>query len=169
MFYKILYRLRVFGLILSYPFRKTYVANLCGHRTKLTGQLCSHGHNHTMSMPLAENGQPEHCLDCIGKMSIKCAWCENTIDIGDPVTLYVQNESFVIPQHAVRYGEDPIRLVGCLGWECAQSGADRQGFWMPPGIVERVPSPIELLLFGEKASEVITNDLSDPNESVKVF
>lgn len=167
---KILYRLRVLWLAISYSSRKTYTANDCGHCTKKTGKVTSHGESHVVSMPLSENGNPDYCLDCIAKMSIQCAWCENSIHIGDPVTLYIPNESFKIPKHAVRYDEDPECLVGCLGWNCASSGADRQGFWMPPGRVARVLSPIEMLMSSKNGGEVIiVTDLSDPNNLGKVI
>ena len=44
------------------------------------------------------------------------------------------------------YNENPLQLVGCLRWECASTGADRMGFWVPPGIVHRVPSAIEMCM-----------------------
>jgi hypothetical protein len=120
-------------------------------------------------MPLSENGNPDYCLDCIAKMSIKCAWCENSIHVGDPVTLFIPKESYKVPEHAVRYDKDERLLIGCLGWNCAGSGIDRQGFWMPPGRVERIPSPIEILLSGEsKGKAIIVNDLSNPNDLGKI-
>lgn len=168
--HKISYYLRVLWLVVSYPFRKTYMANICGHHTKKTGGVTSHGESHTMSMPLSENGSPDYCLDCIAKMSIRCAWCENSIHVGDPVTLYIPQESYKVPEHAVRYDKDECCLVGCLGWNCTQTGADRQGFWMPPGKVARVPSPIEMLMSGgNDGKAVIIRDLSDPNDLGKVI
>ncbi len=153
----------VVWLAVSYPFRKTFKANICGHWTKKTGNITSHGESFTMSMPLSENGAPDYCLDCVAKMSITCAWCANSIHIGDPVTLYVPQESFNIPDYAVQYDEDERALVGCLRWDCA-SGVDRQGFWIPPGKVFRVRSPIEMLLSGENNGKVlIIDDFSNPN------
>ncbi len=163
--HKIRFRLRVAWLAITYPFRKTYTASVCGHRTKKVGKITSRGESRTMSMPLSENKKPEYCLACIAKMSIRCAWCENSIHIGHPVTLYIPDESYQVPEGAVRYDEDEQCLVGCLGWNCAVSGADRQGFWMPPGKVLRVPSPIEMLMAnGMKGKGVIVGNLSDPND-----
>lgn len=168
--HKILYLLQVFWIAISNPFRKTYTANVCRHRTKKIGKVVAHGESHIMSMPLSENGNPDYCLDCIAKMSIKCAWCENPIHVGDPVTLYIPNESFKVPEHAVRHDKDERCLVGCLGWNCADSGADRQGFWIPPGKVARVPSPIEVLMSdGGGGRAVIIGDLSNPNDLGKVI
>lgn len=166
----ILYYLQVCWLAVSHPFRKTYAANVCGHRTKKTGKVTSRGESYAISMPLSKNGSPDYCLDCIAKMSIGCAWCERSIHIGDPVTLYMPRETFKVPEHAVRYDEDDRFLVGCLGWECAETGADHQGFWMPPGKVARVPSPIEtLMLGGDDSKAVIVGDLSDPKHLGKVI
>jgi hypothetical protein len=122
-----------------------------------------------MSMPLTGNGNPDYCLKCIAGMSIKCAWCENSIHIGDPVTLYIPEPTYVAPEYAVRFHEDPRCLVGCLGWNCASTGADRQGFWMPPGRVKRIPSPIEMLMSsGDEGKVVIVEDLSDPRDLGKI-
>lgn len=167
---KIQYHLQVLWLFLSFPFRKTYTTNICRHRTKKTGRFTSLGEKYTMSMPLSENGNPDYCLSCIEKMSIKCAWCGNPIHVGDPVTLYIPRESYVIPEHAVRYDEDESHLVGCLGWDCAHTGMDRQGFWIPPGKVARVPSPIEIFMSERNEGKVvIIRDLSDPNDLGQVI
>lgn len=162
--------LMLIWLVLSWPFRKTYTANVCGHRTKKTGRFVSYGEGCITSMPLSENGNPDYCIDCIGKMSIKCAWCEGSIHIGDPVTLYAPQESFKVPEHAVRYHNDPKCLVGCLRWNCAETGGDRAGFWVPPGKVARVPSPIEMLMAGgSEGNAVVVHDLSDPKNLGKVI
>lgn len=131
-------------------FRKTHTANVCGHQTKQKGTMISpDGSKSIMSMPLADNGHPDYCLECIGEMTIQCAWCDNLIAVGDPITLYVPKQGFEVPKHAVRYnGDGHDSLVGCLGWNRAESGADLCGYWMPPGVVKRVPSPIELCLHG---------------------
>lgn len=167
---KIRYRLRVLWLALSNLVRKTHTANACGHRTKKAGEAECLGEKVTFSMPLSKNGNPEYCLDCIAKMAIKCAWCGDPIHIGDPVTLYAAKKSFKVPEHAVRYDKDKECLVGCLGWNCAFSGADRQGFWVPPGKVARVPSPLEMLMAaGSDSAAVIVDDLSDPRDVGKII
>lgn len=154
-------------------FRKTYMANVCGHRTKKKDFMFD-GHETTiMEMPLAENGNPDYCLVCIGAMSIQCAWCGKPITIGDPVTLYVPEKDFEVPVHAVRYheGDGPEALVGCLRWNCADTGGDLCGTWLPPGQVHRVPSPIELCLASceeGRQSMVIVGDTHNYPGSVSV-
>ncbi|MDO8486468.1 MAG: hypothetical protein Q7S77_02120 [Candidatus Staskawiczbacteria bacterium] len=108
----------------------------------------------------------EYCADCLVKMSIRCAWCGKSIKIGDPVTLNTPTKkSFQIPSYAVRYGETyPIRLIGCLRWDCADSGADRAGFWVTPGKVYRVLSPMEMVM--ATGGCVIINDLTNPNQAI---
>lgn len=169
----IIYYLSTFWLVITNPFRRTYTSNVCKHRTKRAGSIVSGGHRLLTSMPLAANGSPDYCLDCIAGMSIKCAWCDNPISIGDPVTLYVAGESCKIPEHAVRLKEDPRRLVGCLGFDCAETGADRQGFWVPPGRVEQMDSPIDVLFkmfeSGDDSEHiVIVDDLSNSADTGKV-
>lgn len=130
--------------------RRSYRANLCGHKTKLKGVITIPGEKYVGEVDVSENGNPDYCLACIGKMNIQCAWCENRITIGDSVTLYLLREGFEAPEHAVHYSENGHdALVGCLGLNCAHSGADVQGVWLPPGMVQRVPSPIELCLHGK--------------------
>lgn len=153
------YRIKVYWIRFSNFFRKTHIANICGHTTPIKGRITVFEESYTMKMPLSDNGKPDYCLDCIGKMSIRCAWCGNPISIGDPVTLYLLGESERPAEHAVAYKKDPRCFVGCLGWDCANSGADRQGFWMPPGEVERCLSPLELAM-KPGVSMVIVPDLS---------
>ena len=143
-----------FWLILRHSFRRTYTANICGHKTKQEGHM-SNGENMTnMKMPLAENGNPDYCLECIGDMSIKCAWCGKPITIGSPVTLYTPKEEFEIPEHAVHYTKnDSKALVGCSGRGCAIPGFDICGKWMPPGEVKRLPSPVELCIATKQGVE----------------
>ena len=110
------------------PFR--YTATKCGHRTQRTGQVSAFGQTITTKMPTNENGSMDYCLDCIGKMAIRCAWCGDPIFIGNPITLYTPHGDFQVPEHAIVYNKEPLQLVGCLGWNCAETGADRAGFWV---------------------------------------
>jgi hypothetical protein len=168
--HKLSYYLRLCWLAVTYLLRKTYKANLCGHRTKRTGKLTSHGESHVMKMPLAENDAPDYCLECIGKMSIQCAWCCSSIHINDPITLYGVKDGEVIPDHAVRFQGDPTKFVGCLGWDCAESGGHRAGFWVPPGEVLRVQTPLEILMAsGSDGMGVIIHDLGDQRNIGKVI
>ena len=149
------------------PFRQTLTATVCGHETKQKGPIIAFGKISLMSMPVDKNGHTEYCLSCIGKMSIRCAWCGESIRIGNAVTLYMPtNESFIPPEYAVRYKGDERCFVGCLRWNCADSGADMCGHWMPPGEVERCLSPIELALGGNM---VIVPDLSQYPNGVSVI
>ncbi len=98
-------------------------------------------------------------------MTIQCAWCGEPIFIGDPVTLYLPRyEDMEVPGHAVPYGKGAF--VGCLRWECAESGTDRVGFWYPPGIVYRVLSPIEQCLQSDEM--VIIGDLGDIRQAIPI-
>jgi hypothetical protein len=143
---------------------RSHVANKCGHRTKRAGWAEAFGERYFVEMPLAENGRADYCLGCIGRMAIRCAWCGDAIHIGNPVTLYTpMKKDFVVPDHAVRYSEKPLQLVGCLGWNCADTGGDRAGFWMPPGEVHRVPTVFEQLMGSDDSDAVVIADLRDPH------
>lgn len=166
------YWFELIWLTVSEDFRKTYTTNICKHSTKLKGRILSKEADFVMEMPLSVDGNPDYCLECIGKMSIQCAWCGNPIHIGNSVTLHLprDGETYEAPLHAVQYPTDGKYFVGCLRWDCSDGGGiDRAGFWMPPGQVNRVPSPIEMLLVCGADDEIlIIEDLSNPNDLGKV-
>ena len=122
-----------------------------------------------IQMPCAENGSPDYCLECIGNMTIKCAWCGNPITIGRPITLYVPDKDFKVPDYAVRYIEGGVNaLVGCFRMTCAD-GRGLSGHWLPPGKVERCMSPFELCLASVARgdpSAVVVGDTSNYPASV---
>lgn len=127
-----------------------YTATKCGHRTEQSGPVSAFGHTIIKQMPKNEYGSVDYCLDCIGKMTILCAWCGNHIFIGDPVTLDEPDDGFKIPEYAVFSCDKPRQLVGCLRRKCADTSADCAGFWLPDsdgkGYVHRIPTAYELIL-----------------------
>jgi len=129
----------------------TIVASVCKHEFPKKGIIKIFG----QEGPYECDGPQEYCADCRSAMAIKCAWCEGIIMIDDAVTLYSRPKEFVAPAHAVLYEEKESkdgrrRFVGCMGWNCASSGVDRQGFWGFPGKVRRTLSPIEEMLLSGK-------------------
>lgn len=146
-----------------------FTAEICGHRTRRIGPVHAFGRMAVTEMPINQNGSVDYCLDCIGNMAIRCAWCEDPIFIGNPITLYVPLPGFKIPDHAVIYTAEPPRLVGCLGWDCAETGADRAGFWLPgddgKGRVLRIPTVLEIMLSAKEPSALIIRDLGDIREA----
>jgi len=149
---------------------RRYVATKCGHRTKRSGRVSAFGCIITTQMPKNESGSVDYCLDCIGTMAIRCAWCGSPIFIGDPITLYTPRDNFHLPEHAVIYSNKPLQLVGCLGWNCAETGADRAGFWFPgedgKDRVERVSTFFETILGAKEPSVMIVENSSDINEAL---
>ncbi|MFA6077976.1 MAG: hypothetical protein WC724_03065 [Candidatus Paceibacterota bacterium] len=150
---------------------RRYMATICGHHTKRTGKVSAFGHTITTKMPINEEGSVDYCLDCIAKMAIRCAWCGNPIFIGKPITLYTPvSADFKIPEYAVVYEREPsLQLVGCLRWDCAETGADRAGFWVPgedgKGRVERVPTVYEMIFAMKGSSMLLVNDTGDIAEA----
>lgn len=167
-----------------------YTAAKCGHRTKRSGSVSAFGCTITTKMPMNKNGSVDYCLDCIGKMAIRCAWCGDPIFIGNPITLYSpgpragffsskessevqrarEQDDFVVPDGAAVYRENPLTLVGCLGWNCADTGADRAGFWLPgengKGRVHRVQTAYEAILRAGEPSMMIVGDTHDTKEAL---
>jgi len=150
-------------LIFSYvrKFLSRTVMAKCGHKTKMVDVIEIDGEKITFS--LKKGVRPEYCINCLKEMSIKCAWCGKSILPGDPITLYSPRDESKVPEHAVIYKKDPLQLVGCLRWGCADTGADRAGFWVPPGEVQRVMSPLERAMATNNV--VIVNDVTDINEA----
>ncbi len=139
----------------------------CGHNAKRKTILTIHGKSGVYTL----GKEHDYCPQCWAKAAIKCTWCSNTITPGDAITLYTpRDKEFKIPEHAVVYKRTPhLQLVGCLGWDCADSGMDRSGFWVMPGKVQRAASPMEMMMYGNPNNEVmIVNDLSNPNEAVLI-
>ena len=112
-------------------FGKYYIASKCGHETKSMAKVNIFGKEFTIIVHNPKKA--EYCSSCLAKMSIRCAWCGEFILVDDPITLYTPvKKTFQIPDYAVKYSENPLQLVGCLGWKCAESGIDRAGFWVGP-------------------------------------
>lgn len=162
--------LMVLGLVLDQTgVYRRYREARCGHRTRIFGWLSAYGDDGTSCIELWE-GQPYWCIDCINRLAIPCAWCGKSIYPSDPVTLYSPLDPAYVPKHerAVRYREDPVTYVGCLRRDCAESGADRAGFWQPPQGVYRQPTALELML-ANPGMGVIMHDVSDPRAQPVLF
>jgi len=141
-------------------FGKYYIATKCGHKTKKVEKVDVFGEIFFLLVY-----KTYYCADCLAKMSIRCAWCGQSIKVGDAITLNTPiHKSFKIHDYAVKYSEDPLLLVGCLRWECADGGLDRAGFWEIPGKVARVLSPLEMMMATDDC--VIVNNLTDPNRAI---
>ncbi len=133
---------------------RTYTATRCNHLTTRKGVVTAFGESITTEMPKNGRGGYDYCLKCLGEMAIRCAWCEAIIFIGDPVTLYASTEGKA-NDSAVRYPAIAGAFVGCQWADCAESGADLAGIWVPDpgpvrkGSVQRVMSGIDQVLSGE--------------------
>lgn len=110
----------------------------CGHKTRLSGTINAYGRSTKVKLEPNEDGDIDYCLKCIEDMTIKCAWCEKPIFIGEPVTLYSpKNNDFDFPDDAHVYKENPLTFVGCRRMGCANSKPSYDGFWVPPGKVKK--------------------------------
>jgi len=145
-------------------FKKKILAN-CGHKTFEKATITAFGSSCKTKIPIINN-KTDYCHRCLEKMAIRCAWCGKTIFIGDPITLYsLKDKSYKMPGYAVFYDKEYNSYIGCLRWDCAQTGADRAGFWYPPGRVIRVPSILEMAM--QKSKMACINNLNDVEEAVK--
>lgn len=160
----------LFWRLLGKKEKVEYVATKCSHRTKGQGPVSAYGQTLMCNIPLNKDGSVDFCLDCIGKMSIRCAWCGEAIFVREPITLYTPRPEFKVPEHAVVYQENPLQLIGCLRMGCADSGADRAGFWLPgddvKGYVRRVPTAYEVILGAQTPSAMIVSRIDDVEEAI---
>lgn len=104
-------------------------ATQCGHRTKHAGGVSAFGKTVWLQPPKNDSGSTDYCLECIGKMTIRCAWCGEPIFVGEPITLFAPVDVFDVPEHAVLHRAGTSEFVGCLRFNCAESGALLAGFW----------------------------------------
>ncbi len=145
-------------------FRSQQVEAKCGHTTRTKVHLKAFGGECFLELPV-KDGKTSYCWDCLEAMTILCAWCGEPIFIGDPITLYSPtDENFEVPDYAVVYNWELRQLVGCLRMNCADSGAGRAGFWVPPGKVFRVVSPAEMCMQG--GAGVFVSDVTDIKEAL---
>lgn len=166
-FKNFLFRIRAAFILKTSRLRRQYATNVCGHRTRLTDVIRRNGEFVIWSTPLEENGKPDYCIDCLAAMSIPCAWCGEPIDVGEPITLYHPSEFDRVRSDALEYLPEPGSVIGCLSTRCSDSSADRAGFWMPPGVVERIPTPVELSLMSGDA--IVVTDVSDSDEAKRLI
>ncbi len=145
-------------------FKKKIVTDR-GHETLEKDTVTAFGASCKTKIPIVD-GKTDYCHRCLEKMAIRCAWCGGVIFIGDPITLYSpRDRNRKMPDYAVLHNKEHNSYVGCLRWNCAESGADRAGFWYPPGQVMRVPSPLEMAM--QNGGMICVSDLSDPKEAAK--
>ena len=150
-------------------FKKKIVAG-CGHETFKKDKVTAFGVGCVTEIPIID-GKTDYCHRCLEKMAIRCAWCGKVIFVGDPVTLYSpRDKDRKMPEYAVLHNKEHNSYVGCLRWDCAETGADRAGFWYPPGKVYRVPTPIEMCMKSMQNGGdgvICVGDLTDPKEATK--
>ncbi|MGH7238695.1 MAG: hypothetical protein ACREHG_01380 [Candidatus Saccharimonadales bacterium] len=125
-------------------FGKTYLARVCGHKTKLFERVKICGQ---MGFYRIAGKNPDYCCSCLTNMARRCPVCGNMILVGNPIRLVQILEGFILPDCAV-WRDPTLRdpeiswFVACL--ECADTVAERSGFWVPPGRVRRVKSLFQL-------------------------
>lgn len=170
---------------LSRLFRPTAVGSICGHLTKLNGEISAFGETIKMRINLKKDGTTPYCIDCLGKMSVRCGWCGKPIFIADAITLYsptsteefnarwkedfpyplVEDEAtgLHLPETAVAYppteGRTRPTIVGCARADCSETNADCCGIWLPgrdgKGRVKRFPTPYDILFSDPTITAVI--------------
>lgn len=107
------------------------VATECGHLASLVAIVWLD--DDWVITDMSGMSAPVYCDACLSAVAIRCGWCARPIFIGDPVTLYSRRDGTLpdMVEHAVVYDQERATVVGCLGWGCADTGADRAGFWLP--------------------------------------
>jgi len=158
--------LRKIRNLLKKIFNSEVLAIECRHKTKIKGVVdvflgkSMVPSKSNISLNLDDNGNTSHCIDCIEESAIRCAWCGGTILPGAPITLYCStDDKFHPPEYAVIYNpenHDKPSYIGCLRWDCAETGGDMCGHWEIDKQVHRELSPIEKCILTGKP--VVVND-----------
>jgi hypothetical protein len=113
-------------------------AILCGHKTRPFGQITAFGYGFWAEIPVFK-GKTTFCHECIGKMTIRCAWCGKPIFVGHLVTLSIPPAGARMPEHTQYYLLDKGHAcIGCAN--CARQEDVRAGFWTQPGRVQLLPT-----------------------------
>lgn len=158
------------------------VGSVCGHPTDLKGKVSAFGGDIITHIRKTEGGTTPYCLECLGRMAVRCGWCGEPIFIGDPITLYspraverfnekwkenlpfklVDDEAtgLKLPETAIVYqpteGRSHPTIVGCGRVSCADTGADYAGTWLPgpmgKGYAQRTKTAYEHLLGVEEGT-----------------
>ena len=131
----------------------------CGHLTAHCGRVRAFGCETITTMRPHDGDVFPYCLECVEAMAIPCSWCGRTIFIGDPITLYTTTDRRGRHEMPLFYREDANAVVGCLRMNCADSGADRAGFWVPnkngKGMVERIPTVFEHIIRSNSEAAIV--------------
>lgn len=147
---------------------RTYRTTECGHKTKALGTWNAHGEERLIDLNV-ESGSTPYCHNCIEKMTIQCAWCGLPIFVADPISLsFCTDPDWAQPDYAVEHATgNRMSLVGCMRWDCADSGLSFAGHWATPGKVQKAVTPIMLAMQAAEAgveTPIIFNDISDPEQ-----
>lgn len=141
------------------------VTPACGHVSALVETREIFGEFYTdLKLPGGKDGTAKYCFDCLARMAIRCPWCDRPIVVGYDVTLYgpeQDQEKYLSMPHVVVYSKDPLQLVGCPRMDCADTGMDYAGIWIPnaqgKGHVHRYRSGIEELI--ETGAPIVVRNL----------
>lgn len=136
----------------------------CGHKTRDSLLAKALGEDPRIKdILLNEKGRIRYCHKCLEKMAIRCAWCGETILIGEPITLYSPAFGSEMPDFAVE--EDartlPRNFIGCFRDRCVVPGETMDGILIPPGKARRIEKPFDpkkRLKEEEECEIVILND-----------
>ncbi len=121
------------------PVTHTFVGSCCGHavtlaedsRGALTGMLTAFGKSRKTAVPRTGEGKVHYCLDCLSKMSIRCATCGDVIFVGDTISTgeVVGKPAF---DNIVRDPKYPEYYIGCASNRACCPDIDYlAGHWMP--------------------------------------
>ncbi len=133
-------------------------AAICGHTTKREGAVTARGRTQIVKLPSNKFDGVDYCLDCVGAMTITCAWCQQPIFIGDFVILLRIDEALRMPHEGATVYQDgeSKRFVGCSSQLCLPEEGGKiarelmiaQGaIWLSPGYAHKImPVSLEQML-----------------------
>lgn len=115
-------------------------ASVCGHATNIEDCEMIDGFKYGLNPEhFIGRSRPSHCIPCLRKKSIYCAWCGKEILVGMQVSLQKPTEGFVYT-HPVTTHElgDQHTYVGCLRESCVHELPLWVGKWSKTSQVKDV-------------------------------
>lgn len=111
-------------------------ATKCGHKTRISGSVVIFGKHVAFRLPV-KDGQTQYCLECIGKMAVRCASCGEPVIVGDTVTLRAPIAGRRLVESNGCKSDGAGRYIGC--YRCGHTRSDGVGFLVIPGKVRIIP------------------------------
>lgn len=95
------------------PFRHTFIAKGCGHKTQKVVNVSVSGIVSSVNTILREDTAPSYCPACLREKSIRCSACGGVIRIRDEISFMLEENLFPLPPFAVNFRKYGNHVIVC--------------------------------------------------------